>query len=150
MFRIFVFVIFVLFLIEVGGLLVVGQVIGTLPVLGLLIAGVFFGGRLIKQSSGVLSGLRRQGMANPVSLSKALAGGLLKAVAGLLFILPGFVSDLLGFLLLLPPVGAWLASKFKPTSSNFHYGQSQAPVIEGEIISSNDNVGPAPKQFPKR
>lgn len=117
----------------------VGQWLGTLPVLALLVAGIFFGVRLIKQTGGTLAGLSRQSKLNTNGLSTAIAGGLLKAVAGILFILPGFISDLGGAFLLLPPVGRWLAMKFKPIDINKKYYQPKGPVIEGEIIGSNDN-----------
>jgi UPF0716 protein FxsA len=146
--RIFIFVIFMLFLIEIAGLLVVGQRLGTLSVLALLVAGIFFGVRLIKQSGGALAGLSRQCKFNTDGFSTAIAGGLLKAVAGILFILPGFVSDLGGALLLLPPVGRWLAMKFKPIDINKKYYQPKGPVIEGEIIGSNDNDVTQSNLFP--
>ena len=147
-FRIFVFIILVLCFLEIGGLLVVGQWLGTLPVLALLSAGIFFGVRLIRQSGGALFGLGRQSKFNPQALSSALAGGLLKAVAGLLLILPGFLSDLCGLVLLLPAVGRFLATKLKPIDTTRNYRPQNGPVIEGEIISAADNDNSQPRQFP--
>ncbi|PRW65324.1 FxsA family protein [Actinopolyspora mortivallis] len=94
--------------VEVGVLVLVGQAIGALPTLGLLLAGALFGSWL----------LRREGRRTLREFSEAarlrrppereISDGMFVGVAALLILLPGLVSDLLGLLLLFPPTRALL------------------------------------------
>jgi len=66
----------------------------------------------------------------------------LTAAAIALLILPGFLSDLAGLALLLPPVRAWLAAKFAPKSafsaqtqqSNEAFGPRHHAPQPGDVI----------------
>src|SRR5262249_42061905 len=72
-----------------------------------------------------------------------LLDGMLIAVAGVLIVLPGFVSDVLGILLLLPPSRALdrkriLRSASLPTST--HWGPGA--IIDGEIVDDSPTARP--------
>ena len=61
-------------------------------------------------------------------------------LAGFLFIFPGFITDVLAVLILLPPVENWLVKKFAGsmhfTSSSFSYTREQyhqGPIIDAEV-----------------
>ena len=91
-------------LMEIAGFVLVGKALGVLGTLGLV---------LLSGLVGVLV-LRAKGMALPFQLRAALERGelpgrsiadaMLVAIAGVLLIIPGFVSDIVALLLLLPPV----------------------------------------------
>lgn len=96
-------------LIEIGLFVVIGGRIGLLATLAVV---------LLSAVLGVLI-LRREAARGPVRLRRglsslrdaaAIGGGLFRGIAAVLLILPGFLTDLLGLILLLPPVQALLAA----------------------------------------
>ncbi|MFC9331477.1 FxsA family membrane protein [Kitasatospora sp. NPDC057015] len=94
---------------EIWILVQVASAIGAFAVLMLLLAGVLTGGWLIKRA-----GLRAFSAAVEQSRDpkpqQAQTGTSLTVLAGLLLIIPGFLSDLLALTLLLPPTRAlWRA-----------------------------------------
>ncbi|MDQ1375386.1 MAG: protein FxsA [Actinomycetota bacterium] len=93
---------------ELYVLIQVGHVIGALPTVGLLIAVSIVGAWLVKREGlAVLSRARQRGDAGEVP-GKELVDGVLVLLAGALLIAPGFLTDVVGVLLLLPPVRAVL------------------------------------------
>ena len=96
--------------VEIAVIIQVGSWIGVLNTLVLLILVSVLGAWLVKRSGGGL--LRRvQGelVAGRVP-GAALVDGALLLVAGTLLLIPGFVTDFFGLLLLLPPVRAGIRS----------------------------------------
>lgn len=94
---------------EIWLLTVVAGVLGWFAVLVLLVAGVFLGGSLIRRA-----GLKAFSAAVEQSRDprpeQAQTGTSLTVLAGVLLIVPGFLSDLLGLSLLFPPTRAlWRA-----------------------------------------
>lgn len=105
-------VLFLLFLIvpiiELWVILQVGQALGVLPTLALLIAVSVAGAWLVKREGlGVWRRARRQIERGEVPANE-LVDGLLVLLAGALMLAPGFVTDAAGVLLLLPPSRAAL------------------------------------------
>lgn len=91
-------------LIEIAVLIVVGSTIGVLPTIGLVILTGVLGMILLRfQGLVVLSRIRSE-MGSGQIPDKTLADAAMIALAGLFLILPGFVSDVMGILLFLPPV----------------------------------------------
>ncbi len=91
-------------LIELFLLIKAGSVIGALPVIGLCIATAVLGGVLLRiQGADALMRLRADMDAGRPPVEPAVHGALLVAAAPLL-LTPGFVTDALGFLLLVPQV----------------------------------------------
>lgn len=99
-------------LIEIGGFIAVGKAIGILPTLAAIIAsGVlgalllrFEGVRVLRRTLEALQSGRRPDV--------ALAHAALTAFGGLLLLLPGFFSDLVGIALFLPPVRSGVIALF--------------------------------------
>ncbi|BAD57967.1 FxsA family protein [Nocardia farcinica] len=94
---------FVLYVIvEVAALVAVGQWIGVLPTVLLLIAGSAAGMVLVgAQGRRVFDQFRRVGRGE-VTPGAAVADGVLVALGGVLMFVPGLVTSVLGLLLLLP------------------------------------------------
>lgn len=91
-------------LVEIAGFVVVGRQIGVLPTLGLIIATGIAGTLLLRyQGFGVMSRIRGEIEAGR-DPSRNLAHGVMILLAGLLLLIPGFASDILGILLFLPPI----------------------------------------------
>jgi UPF0716 protein FxsA len=90
--------------IELVVMIQVAGSIGALNMIGLLIAVSLVGVWLAKwQGLSVISRMRRAQAAGEVP-SKELADGALILLAAFLLVFPGFVTDVVGVLLLLPPV----------------------------------------------
>lgn len=91
-------------LIEIAGFVVVGSQIGVLPTLGLIIASAIAGTMLLRfQGFGVMTRIRGEIEAGR-DPSRNLAHGVMILLAGILLLIPGFVSDIIGLLLFLPPI----------------------------------------------
>lgn len=98
---------------EIASIIWVGQLIGVVPTLLLMVLGAVIGVRTIKSAGMSLA----QALRAPVKTAAPLRGlggqAAARAASGLLFLLPGFFSDLLGLLLFLPPLRRWIGSKFR-------------------------------------
>jgi len=89
--------------VEIIILLLSGKVIGFWPTLFFLIAMGIVGGYIAKQQG--LETLRRaQTQMNVGQLpGNEMINGLCIMIGGILFLLPGFITDILGLILVLPP-----------------------------------------------
>jgi UPF0716 protein FxsA len=93
-------------LIEIAVIIQVGEALGVLNTIGLLLLVSVVGAWLVKrQGLGVLRRIREQQQAGQIPAA-AMFDGALVLVAGALLLTPGFVTDAVGLLLLLPPVRA--------------------------------------------
>lgn len=93
-------------LIELFVIIQVGQAIGALNTIGLLILVSIAGGWLVKREGlGVIRRFRLQ-LERGAIPGKELADGVLIMFAGALLLTPGFFTDVVALLLLLPPVRA--------------------------------------------
>lgn len=91
-------------LVEIAGFAFVGGLIGVLPTVALVIATTILGGVLLRvQGIGVL-GRIQEAVNSGGTAGRELVHGLMIAIAGVLLVIPGFFTDLLGLLLFVPPV----------------------------------------------
>ena len=91
-------------LIEIAGFVIVGGAIGVLPTIALVVATGIAGSILLRiQGFGTLNRIRATLEAGR-DPSRELAHGLMVLAAGILLIIPGFVTDIAGILMFLPPV----------------------------------------------
>lgn len=94
---------FLLFpLVELAVLIQVGGAIGVLPTILLVIGGAVLGGILLRVAGVATAWRARERLAQGELPEQEMLEGLLIAVGGGLLILPGFISDGLGLLCLLP------------------------------------------------
>jgi UPF0716 protein FxsA len=97
--------------IEIAVMIQIGQLIGVVNTIGLLILVSLIGAWLVKrQGLGVIARIREQRAAGRLPAAEVFDGALV-LVAGVLLVIPGFVTDVLGLLLLFPPIRA-LARRF--------------------------------------
>lgn len=125
------------------------QWIGVLPTIALAIVAGFVGIAMVRaQGVNTLTRLRHQLDRGEVPLAEAF-DGICLAVAGGLLLLPGFFTDILAILLLLPPVRAalrlWLSGHVKAVvaaAAGPRPGPTgQPPVIEGDfkVVERDDD-----------
>lgn len=93
---------------ELFVLIQVGQAIGALPTIGLLVVVSIVGAWLVKKEGmGVVRRAQEQVRRGEVP-GRELVDGVLILFAGALMLTPGFFTDLFGIALLIPPVRAAL------------------------------------------
>ncbi|ESY62702.1 membrane protein FxsA [Mesorhizobium sp. M1050] len=100
-------------LLEIAGFVVVGRQVGALATVGLVLASSIAGALLLRhQGFGVMTRIRAE-MDAGRDPSRQLAHGAMIVLAAILLIIPGFITDIIGLLLFLPPVRdlAWRALK---------------------------------------
>ncbi|RME74385.1 MAG: FxsA family protein [Planctomycetota bacterium] len=105
---------------EVAAIVVVGQQIGVLATVALFFGTSLLGLLLLRLEGIVLlwqllrwvDETQQRGEIEPPPLD-AIAGSLPRLFGGLLLVLPGFVSDALGLVLLLPPGRWWLSRRIE-------------------------------------
>jgi UPF0716 protein FxsA len=97
-------------IVEIAVLIYVGSSIGVFPTIGLIILTGFLGMMLLRiQGFAVLSRIRAEIDQGQIP-DKSLADAAMIALAGIFLIIPGFISDIIGILLFLPPVRALIRS----------------------------------------
>lgn len=93
-------------LVEIALFIVIGRAIGLWPtLLGVLVAAVA-GALVIRQQGRNLVGEIRATLGAGQLPARAVAETLMIGTAGMLLLIPGYFTDLVGILLLLPPVRA--------------------------------------------
>lgn len=99
-------------LIELYFLLKVGSIIGALPTILLSILTAVIGGYLVRrQGLSVLMRVRAMLDQGVMPALEVLDGAIL-LLCGFSLLLPGFVTDAIGFLLLVPPFRHWLIRRY--------------------------------------
>jgi UPF0716 protein FxsA len=93
-------------IVELYVIIQVGQLIGVWPTLALLLADALLGALLLRHQG--RSAWRRfnAALAERRFPGREVADGVMIAVGGTLLLTPGFVTDVFGFLLLIPPTRA--------------------------------------------
>ncbi|MQA15255.1 MAG: FxsA family protein [Pseudonocardiaceae bacterium] len=128
--------------VEVAVLVAVGDAIGVLPTIGLLLLASLVGAWL----------LRREGSRTLRAFSEAartrrpphreLADGVLIAAGGVLMVLPGFVSDVLGLVCLLPPTRALLRRRMLRSASRATPPRfAPGGVVDGGVVNRDADDG---------
>lgn len=89
---------------EIAGFVIVGREIGVLSTIALIILTAVAGSILLRiQGFGALRRVQEE-VAAGRDPGRQLANGAMILLAGLLLLLPGFITDIMGLLLFIPPV----------------------------------------------
>lgn len=147
---------------EIAAFIKVGDIIGLWSTIAVIILTAIVGSTLVRQQGlEVLSKFKTNVKSGDIPLEPAVHGMFL-LVSGLLLITPGFLTDIIGFCLLIPPLrsklGHMVWERIK-TSSNIHVspGNMHNPhhtdksedragaIIEGEIILEHEDIKPNPE-----
>lgn len=93
-------------ILELYVIIQVGQAIGVVPTLGLLLADALLGSWLLKREGRGAWRRFNAALAARRFPGKEVADGVLIVIGGTLLLTPGFLSDVFGLFLLLPPTRA--------------------------------------------
>jgi len=96
---------------EVVAFLLVAWAIGFLPAIALMILTSFAGGAVLRYAGrGKLADIRVAMQQSGAARVATDGGGLMFAVGGILLLLPGFITDLMGAGLLIRPIRRWFGA----------------------------------------
>jgi len=130
--------------VEIAGFVIVGERIGVLPTLGLVIVTGVLGAFLMRlQGFGLMNRMRGELEAGR-DPGRELAHGLMILLAGILLVIPGFVTDIIGLLLFIPPVrdAAWrfLRSRVSVVATDGFGGFARrGPAARGKTIDLDED-----------
>tara|TARA_Y100000590_G_scaffold193987_1_gene220410 strand:- start:1880 stop:2305 length:426 start_codon:yes stop_codon:yes gene_type:complete len=123
-------------LVEIYLMIKVGGIIGAFNTIFLIfftaITGIYFA--KLEGLNTIRSGLG-QVVRNEIPIYEIISGAAL-AFAALLLIIPGFLTDVIGFLLIIPPTRKMFIKLF---SSKFRKKNINKDFIEGEVEESDSN-----------
>ncbi|MFD9889496.1 FxsA family protein [Amycolatopsis sp. NPDC059027] len=136
-------VVFLLYVIaEVAAVWAVGSAVGVLGTIGLLLAGAFVGSWLARREGGKAMRAFVETARAGRPAEKELTDGMLVALGGVLIMLPGFVSDVVGLLLLLPPTRSvarkfWLRRAEKRAIRFANQRRGPVMVVDSEVVTED-------------
>jgi UPF0716 protein FxsA len=143
-------ILFLLFLlvplVEIYFLIKVGNIIGAIPTIALVVFTALLGAMLLRLQGWMTLQRTRMTMAQGQLPALEMLEGVLLVFSGLLLLTPGFITDAVGFALLVPPLRQALIRWFLK-KSDVHFGKfeesSQHPgrgsrTIEGEFHREDD------------
>lgn len=145
----------VLPLIEIALFIVIGGRLGLWPTLALVVLGGLTGVMILRANKARAAQVMEHGLGR-ITPGTFLAQGAFQVVAGILLIMPGFFTDTLGLVLLVPPVQRailrFLRARVKLREAHVHVhrhpgrGPGGAPgrppggeVIEGEYETRDES-----------
>lgn len=131
---------------ELYFLIRVGSYIGALPTILLSVFTALLGGWMVRvQGFSTLMRVREMMARGETPAIEVMEGAVL-LICGLLLLLPGFITDVVGFVFLIPPVRRWLLTAGLKGSGILHPVDRKAPgerrkqdVIEGEFRREDDD-----------
>lgn len=142
--------------IEIGLFIEVGGMIGVWPTLAIIFLTAVLGAVLMRVQGFAALNRLQAAMAQNQDPREALANGAMILFAGALMLTPGFFTDALGFLLLLPPVrraliryvGPALAARATMRASAYSQAYRPAPdeAIETEYKDLTGDNPPRPNK----
>jgi len=119
-------------IIELFVIIQVGEVIGVLPTIALLVADSILGAMLMRSQGRIAWGRFNAALAEGRIPHREVLDGALVIFGGALLLTPGFVTDVLGIILLLPPtrvlIRALVARRLLPRIVISRFG---APAAAG-------------------
>lgn len=136
-------------LIEIAFFVVIGNAIGLWPTLAGVLLTVVLGALVLRWQGVALLNEIRMSMGQGRLPARALADAMMVAIAGLLLALPGYFSDLVALLLLIPPVRSLiyhlLAARVQvvSTTTSASYGfEPERRLADDTIELSDDEYRP--------
>ncbi len=128
------------FFAEVAVMVAVGNAIGGLWMIALLLVGTLVGLSLVRRQGAHAMAALRQSVLQRQQPHQEMADGMLIAAAGALIMVPGFISDVVALFLLFPPtrrvVSRRIARKAEAAALRFEHQRrfGAGQVVEGEVL----------------
>jgi UPF0716 protein FxsA len=142
-------------IVEIVVIVQVGELIGLWPTLALLLADALLGALLLRYEGRGAWRRFNQAIAERRFPGREVADGLMIAIGGTLLLTPGFVTDIFGFLLLIPPTRAlarrllrgYVTRRFTVVGvgddgARTHHGSAERPYDFDATAEEVDEEGP--------
>ncbi|CVI60454.1 MULTISPECIES: FxsA family protein [Agrobacterium] len=131
-------------ILEIAGFIIVGKVIGLWLTLALVLFTSFLGLLILRLGGiGMVRNLQDAGRTGAKPADE-LVNGAMRVVAGILLFIPGFITDILGLLLLSPIVRRFFWKAFGPrvvVASSFRHSGQQAGSQPGDFSGFRNDPG---------
>ncbi|WP_340109819.1 FxsA family protein [Pikeienuella sp. HZG-20] len=138
-------------IVEIALFIEIGGAIGLWPTIALIVLTAIVGGVLMRTQGFVAMRRLQIAMAEGGDPRGPLANGAMILVAGVLMLTPGFFTDTLGFLLLLPPVRTalinWIGPKLAAGAFHVSAGRPESSS-DGPIDAEYEDVTETDKPRP--
>ncbi len=125
-------------IVEIGLFIQVGGWLGLWPTLGIVLITALIGSWMVRQQGALAMGQVRQSFDRLSDPSEPLAHGAMILFSGALLLTPGFFTDAVGFLLLIPAVRHWA----------FREAKKRIKVQGFSSFSVHETRGPPPGGHP--
>lgn len=134
------FIVFIIVpLIEITLFVLIGQAIGLLPtLLGVLVTAVVGALVLRVQGQAVLAEIRST-FAQGLLPGRAIGDAMMLGIAGALLVTPGYFTDLVGLLLLVPAVRGAIYAELKKRMTVIDVAGGGSPPAPGTIDLDNED-----------
>ena len=118
-------------IIEIILFIEIGSIIGSFNTISIIILSAFLGIYLIKtHASSYLSEMQNK-VIQGIRPDKEIMSGIITLLSGIFFLIPGFLTDFIGIILLITPIKSSLINKYGFSSSRPNR-QSRKSVIDVE------------------
>jgi UPF0716 protein FxsA len=130
------------FFAEVAVMVAVGNAIGGLWMIALLLVGTLVGLSLVRRQGAQAMTALRESVWRRQQPHQEMADGMLIAAAGALIMVPGFLSDVAALFLLFPPtrriVSRRVARRAEAAALKFEHERrfGAGQVVEGEVVDA--------------
>lgn len=137
--RVLIVLFLLLPLVEIALFVIVGNAIGLWGTLAAVVLAGLFGAIVLRWQGLSTLGRLRTSIDGGALPARSVADAMMLGLAGILLLLPGFFTDILAVLLLLPPVRswlyAWLRSRVKVVATSTGYPPGYGPPqVEDDTI----------------
>ncbi|MGY8849630.1 MAG: FxsA family protein [Pseudomonadales bacterium] len=145
----FLFLLFVVMpVVEMWLLITVGTEIGAMATIGLVLLTAVFGAKLLREQGFATLWRGQRKLEEGKLPAQEIVEGIILAVSGALLLTPGFITDVIGFAGLIPPIRALFVSRLISKmvvapmggqASGFYYqqGMQSGDIIEGEAVDES-------------
>lgn len=148
----FVIALLILPVLELAVIIQVGQLIGAWPTIILLVVESALGAWIVRREGAGAWRALNDSMARGRMPGREMADAALILVGGTLLLTPGFVTDILGFLLVIPPSRAvarrllarYVRRRFTVVATSATTTVVQGQVVEGDVVDDAAPPGDTP------
>ncbi len=153
----FLFLLFIVVpIVEITVLIQVGQMIGALWTIALVVSAAFIGINMLRAQGMATLNRANWRMQSGQLPAQEMVEGIFLAIGGALLLTPGFITDAFGFMCLLPFTRRWMANALKgrfvmmgarhfsqgPFARDGNGFHSDSTTIEGEFEAHTDDRDP--------
>ena len=117
-------------IIEIVLFVEIGSIIGSFNTISIIILSAFFGIYLIKSHAPTFLAEIRNKVIQGIRPDREIMSGIITFISGVLFLVPGFLTDFIALMFLISPLKNTLISKYSSSPGYSKQKQSRNSVID--------------------